>query len=1139
MLLFSPEGLAQTFNLNKQIKGFGQISNQINSIAQDKKGFVWITTNNGTQYSDGILSHQLPDSIKSGFQATQKVHVDDDGLVWVYQSNEVPVIYHFDKSWHKLPIVLPETRGNKAIPKIDFFTVGTGDRKLLFLVLPDLILRYHYSDFKSAGALSRPEYISTAELGAFHDSFFSAQDSIFLFEKGMFLLNDVVFSKIYHPLTTEEEKVVKMIYVEKTKKYYFLSTVGLYEGDTYDQVSESIYSGFRNQPIGGQEAYDLFWKGDELFFHFNSHLHQYNMLHKRGVEIPAYDDMRVRQIATAMVDREGVIWLGTFRGLANLSSLRFQNFGTNSGLPDLDISAAILLKRHHYLVGFEGGIQLWVGRDPVKTIYFSDEKGLGRSDRVLNFAMDKRGNVWFSAYQHGLGFFNPQNKTIIMVSLPDDEPVSYVMIENEQLWAVGSNKVYQAQLPKVGQKPHFQIFNFNLPDDAQLGFIRKIGKLDNGKWVIATGGGGSGKVNLKHYEHLIRFAGYDFLEKKDTLFLGTENGFYFLDNEVLSKVDLNGKEINHPVYSILEDEESKIWLGTDSGVFLLENGNIRVFNENNGLIGNDVSRGALVQADKGRVLIGTQNGISVYHPIDDSGPPTAPTVILEKVSVSNVEDDEFNLLKIPYQLNNIVFTYSAASFTSSPKLVINYQLEGYQNEWVSIENPRSNELYFNNLPPGKYRLAIKALLTGHNPSETVYSSFFTISYPFYLQAWFILLIILFFIGLGIGINIFFRQNKNQVILKDSLDAKTSEMKSRDDQFRNVWNSSQDGLMLSIIGGEVVAVNPALCELGKVNEEDLKEKGLSYLFKNPDFYHSIREKISADLEKINEEGLTTELNMPFRTGNKEIELYISRMDEDFKGKPFYLSVFRDISRKKAYEQGLKVAKEKAEEASKLKSSIISNMSHEVRTPLNGILGSTENIIQSRIQDRELVEQLNIIRESGERLLKTMNDILDLSLIESDNMNMKWENTNVNDFISKILVNHKSVGIKKGILVSAKFLTKPFLANIERKYLETVVNNIVGNALKYSDKGQVQVLVQRKDGKLFLQVKDEGIGISKDHLQKLFYPFEQESKGFDRKFEGSGIGLAITKHILEFLCGKIFIDSEKGMGTTVTVIIPLDN
>ena len=245
----------------------------------------------------------------------------------------------------------------------------------------------------------------------------------------------------------------------------------------------------------------------------------------------------------------------------------------------------------------------------------------------------------------------------------------------------------------------------------------------------------------------------------------------------------------------------------------------------------------------------------------------------------------------------------------------------------------------------------------------------------------------------------------------------------------------------------------------------------------------------------------------------------------------------MAKKSNYTQELKEANDKIEEAKKLKASFLSNMSHEIRTPLNGILGSTAHMILQNGKNPEMVAQLEIIMQSGERLLQTINNILDMSLLEANKMETILEKTNINDFLSVILMPLKSLAIKKGLLITAKHETKPFFALIDKRYFELIVNNIVGNAIKYSEQGLIQVSLKKQDNNLLLSVQDSGIGISKDYLKKLFNPFEQESAGYDRKFEGSGLGLTITKNLIDLLSGEIKITSTKGQGTTVTIILPL--
>ena len=244
-----------------------------------------------------------------------------------------------------------------------------------------------------------------------------------------------------------------------------------------------------------------------------------------------------------------------------------------------------------------------------------------------------------------------------------------------------------------------------------------------------------------------------------------------------------------------------------------------------------------------------------------------------------------------------------------------------------------------------------------------------------------------------------------------------------------------------------------------------------------------------------------------------------------------------AQKSHYTEELKEVQDKLEEAKKLKASFLSNMNHEIRTPLNGILGSTANMILQNNHNPEMVAQLEIIMQSGERLLQTINNILDMSLLEANKMETTLEKTNINDFLSVILMPLKSLAIKKGLLITAKHVTKPFFALIDKRYFELIVKNIVENSIKYSEHGLIQVSLEKRDNNLLLSVQDSGIGISEDYLKKLFNPFEQESAGHDRKFEGSGLGLTIAKNLIDLLSGEIKITSRKGQGTTVTIILPL--
>ncbi|WP_158858221.1 sensor histidine kinase [Lunatibacter salilacus] len=1124
----------QTFKSSKQIRGFDLTSESIYAINQDANGFIWLATDKGVRYSDGISMKLLPEELLLQSYATQLLTIDQDGHVWIYQSRGKPVVYYYDLSaWHRIPLSIAKDVEESNQSNTQLYIGGSGKEKSLFLVVGDQLV---VQDM--AGELIRKYDIDIGSFGRFTSIFTSAEGELhFVFNKCVFKLTDDTFEEV--TLSTENlpEPVLQVVYNDLDSSYYYLSKNSLYKSDRLGQIDGPIFYGFSGIINSEKDSYGLFENNGDLYFFYNSQLYKRNFRSKAITELSVSDELNVNYVQSTFVDREGATWLGTYRGAAILSSLRFQSFDKRIGLPETDISAIHYLAPTTYILGYNNGYQIWDGTQILKSVEFSDPYE-AKLNRVMNFSRDKFGKIWFGAYKTGLGFIDPESFDWQKVSLPTDEPVNYVEVREDSLFVITHNHLWKAPIDENGPTAPFEEYLENITQQEGFSgnFIRKTGKIQD-KWIILDNGENTYSNDPDIGLSYIRISGYDYLLRNDTLLIATEDGLFFLEDDKLKLFSLNGDTVRNPVYTILEDDQARLWLGTNFGVFVLENNRIRQFNERNGLIGNEVSRGALQMAGAGRIFIGTQNGVSVYIPEEDNQRITAPKTYIEKITVVSDVSIPTSTSNIPYAYNNVSVDYRAVSFASWPYLTVSYKLIGLHDEWRTIENPRENRIYFNNLPPGEYQLMLKSSLGQQVNSEVTYADPFTVNYPYYLQGWFIALVVIVFVGLGILLNFLFVQFRYQGVLKSDLARKKVEIKKTEDQFKNVWNSSVDGLMLSVAGGIVIAANPALCRLAGVKEEELIENGLSFLFRDPTFYQKERATMLAEIERMNGSGFKREMRMPFKSGDKEVELFIARMQSDFEDNAFLLNIFRDISQKKEYEEGLKLAKDRAEEVSMLKSSILANMSHEIRTPLNGILGSAENIL-GNIQDQpHLASQVQIIQESGERLLHTINAILDLSKIQSDKRDINYEVTNINDFFSKILLPHKSSAIKKGILVTVKHRTKPFVGNIEREYITMIINHVVGNAIKYSNEGVVTIEIEKKGENLFLKVTDQGIGIGEEYLDKLFSPFEQESNGYDRKFEGAGLGLAVTKQLLDQLSGTIDIKSTKGKGTEVIIEIPL--
>ncbi len=282
---------------------------------------------------------------------------------------------------------------------------------------------------------------------------------------------------------------------------------------------------------------------------------------------------------------------------------------------------------------------------------------------------------------------------------------------------------------------------------------------------------------------------------------------------------------------------------------------------------------------------------------------------------------------------------------------------------------------------------------------------------------------------------------------------------------------------------------------------------------------LKEK-SEHIEKINEELMNF---------NEKLE---TRVNERTK------ALQEEILERKQVDIDLKKALKNAEDANYLKNAFLANMSHEIRTPLNGIIGFS-SLLASELslrEDPELYEYAEGIEKSGDRLLHLLNNILDISRIEANDMEVKLAPCQTNEIVKNISELYSFKANEKGLKLNTKYNEIPN-AIADEVNLTKIISDVIDNAIKYTEKGFINVITDYdpEENQILIIIKDTGIGIDEAYLKHIFETFSQESLGYSREFQGAGLGLPLAKRIIELMGGKIKVESKKAKGTAITLFI----
>jgi len=366
-------------------------------------------------------------------------------------------------------------------------------------------------------------------------------------------------------------------------------------------------------------------------------------------------------------------------------------------------------------------------------------------------------------------------------------------------------------------------------------------------------------------------------------------------------------------------------------------------------------------------------------------------------------------------------------------------------------------------------------------------------------------------------------------LEAKVSERTKEINSKDKLFKYLLDSSPIGVMMTTSDALVQYANTAAAKILRYKHRQLLTKKINEFYYDPNLRNFL-------LNEIKTKGFVSDRKFKSRRGDgTKGWARISLLPIEFQQKPVILSWFYDITSQMAHEKDLAEAKERAEKANRAKSEFLSSMSHELRTPLNAIIGFGQ-LLTIKAKDDETKNKLGEITNAGRYLLSLVNDMLDLTAIETGNLSLSFDDINLNDIITECLSLIAPLADKRNIHITLPSSQQCISCYVSADYirLKQTFLNFLSNAIKYNREGGCITVSSNisPNNKIRITITDTGIGMTDSQLQNLFQKFNRVGAELS-DIEGTGIGLVITKHIIELMGGSIGVESQLGIGSSFWV------
>lgn len=846
-------------------------------------------------------------------------------------------------------------------------------------------------------------------------------------------------------------------------------------------------------------------------------------------------------------DREGSLWIGTDGGgLNRLEHRKFLTYTTNDGLSQNLVTSVYQTHDGSVWMGTNGGgvNRLKDGRFTA----YTTRQGLA-SNLVRAMTEDHSGNFWIGTDGAGLSVLRKGKFTTYTQKNGLSNGVILSLVEDTKgtLW-IGTVR-------GLDWFSKGKFFSFKSPSPLADDIIMSLHESRDGSlWIGSVNHGlmrlKDGKLQaFTTKDGLPEEFVYDFYEDSaGTLWLGTNGGGLcrYRDGKFTLFTTDQGL-FDDTIFRILEDDRGNLWMSSNRGIFRVSKADLEslsqgkvqrisspVFGKPDGMKTAECTDGNQPSGWKttdGKLWFPTIKGVAVLDPDHLALNSIPPPVVVERIIYDKKPVDAQGTFSLPPGSGELEIHYAGLTFLAPEKVRFKYKLEGFDKDWIDAGGRRV--AYYTNLPPGTYRFRVVACNNdgvwnniGAMVKLTLQPHFYH-TVPF--DAACVLLLVLSASG---AYRLRLRGIRaNEIKLTRLVNERAKDLAQSEAKFRILFADIPLPLYLADLSTlRFLEVNNAAVEhYGYSRAEFLKMKltdirpldDIPRLMKevdaaNPDLqYHGYGRHCRKDGSIIDVEIIAHSLEL----GGKRVAIILAQ----------------DITERKKVEREMQHAKEAAEASSRAKSEFLANMSHEIRTPMNGVLGMTELLIETNL-NAEQRDYLQMVKISADSLLRIINDILDFSKIEAGKMELE----NVDFSLRETLDGTTKVFSVKAREKRLKLTTRidpdvPDNLNGDPVRLGQILVNLMGNAMKFTEGGEVELTIQKEwedpsQVGLHFMVRDTGIGVPPEKQQLIFEAFSQADGSTTRRYGGTGLGLSICLRLTEMMGGRMWMESIVGTGST---------